>query len=405
MSTIAKGVGGMSRLKFTARTIAAIKPPVTGQLDYFDARLPGFGLRVSPSGHKSWVALFRHRGRVRRLTLGAYPALTLAEARTKAKSAFHAVAQGEDPAAQKRSEYKAESFGELADQYMERHAKLTKRSWREDERILKHDVLSRWARTKAKAIARRDVRELLEAIVDRDAPIQANRTFALVRKIFNFAIQMDIVSANPCQALSRPAPERQRDRVLSLPEIGGLFMALTRESPCIEVLFKLHLLTAQREGELMSMRWENLDLEGRWWTIPATRAKNGRAHRVPLSGHAVALIRRLERDEAGSPWVFPSTRIDGHITTMRKSVARVRELAGIDFAPHDLRRTAASHMTALGISRLTVAKILNHAERGVTAVYDRYSYDQEKRQALELWSRKLEGIPAQMMVPTLTRVA
>jgi integrase len=153
--------------------------------------------------------------------------------------------------------------------------------------------------------------------------------------------------------------------------------------------FKLSLLTAQRGGEVRAMRWVDVDLETRWWTIPAEVAKNGLAHRVPLSHAAHELLLPLQAT-AASPWVFPSPRLPHRpVKNVHTPAGRLEAQSGVAFVPHDLRRTAASHMTSMGIPRLVVAKILNHSEPGVTRVYDRHSYDAEKRQALEAWGRKV----------------
>lgn len=286
------------------------------------------------------------------------------------------------------------TFGEVARHYLDRHARPKKRSWREDARILARDVLPRWARRRARDVTARDVRRLLDAIVDRGAPIQANRTLAVVRRVFTWAAAPDRAlvpqALNPCRGLERPAPERQRERVLSSDELRALWRALDAESLPVASLFRLYLLTAQRDGEVRTMKWSDVDLPTGWWTIPAARAKNGRAHRVPLSAPAVAVLRRLPRTSA---WVFPSPRGVACRGRVYKAVARVRRASGVaDFTPHDLRRTAASHMTSLGVARLVVAKLLNHTERGVTAVYDRYGYDREKTEAVALWARRLEQI-------------
>ena len=383
----------MPRIKFTDRSVNAVKPPAVGQIDYFDQRLPGFALRVTEHGHKSWTVLYRHGGRLRRLTLGTYPQVSLADARSKAREALLASTQGHDPAGDKQAERGAATFGELAHEYVEHHAKPNKRSWHKDQRSLERDVLPRWHHTKANAVTRRDVRQLLDDIVARGAPIQANRILALVRKVFNFGIERDIVEVNPCHRLRRPAEENQRDRVLLADEIGTVWRAFDAEPLLTGTAFKTLLLTAQRGGEVLSMRWDDLDIVTGWWTIPAERAKNGHTHRVPLSLQAQRLLENLRTQGSGSPWAFPHPqRQEQPMTRLDPAALRVRRKTGVEFAPHDLRRTAASYMTGMGISRLTVAKILNHVERGVTAVYDRHSYDQEKRQALEAWSARLEAI-------------
>lgn len=142
------------------------------------------------------------------------------------------------------------------------------------------------------------------------------------------------------------------------------------------------------------MRWQDIDLETGWWTIPAEVAKNKMAHRVPLSQMALNIIQEQKKAAATSEYVFPSKKKStGHVRYFQKSFSKVRSCSGLeDVTMHDLRRTAASHMTGMGVSRLVVAKILNHAEQGVTHVYDRHGYDAEKRIALEKWDARLQQI-------------
>jgi integrase len=190
--------------------------------------------------------------------------------------------------------------------------------------------------------------------------------------------------------LSKPGVEIQRDRVLSEDEIRAVWAACDAEPGIIADAFRLMLLTAQRRGEVLSMRWQ--DVEGGWWTIPAEVAKNGRSHRVPLSPQALAILER-RRGSANGPWVFPSPTTDRAIENPQKAAERLRERSNVpDLRLHDFRRTAASTVGGVGISRLTVKKILNHAERDVTAIYDRHSYDPEKRTALDAWGRRLEAV-------------
>ncbi len=384
----------MPRIPFTDRSIKAAESPPRGQIEYFevDGRLPGFGLRVSASGRKSWILVYRVGRHPRRLTLGTYPIVGLADARAQAKEALATVVGGGDPAMAKKADRSAISFGELADDYIERHAKPNKRSWRDDKRMLEKYVPKEWRRTNATDIRRRDIRDLLDSMVGR-TPILANRFLALLRKIYNFALSRDLLEVNPCHGIERPAPERQRDRVLTPNEIRVLWQALDGVDMTTAALYRLHLLTAQRGGELRSMAWRDIDLESGWWTIPAEQSKNKLTHRVPLSPAAVTLLSELQsRAREGHPWVFWTPSRSGHRTTAHKCTVRVRKVSAVDFVPHDLRRTAASHMTSLGISRLVVAKILNHVERGVTAVYDRHSYDREKRTALETWALAIQRI-------------
>ncbi|HZR79748.1 MAG TPA: tyrosine-type recombinase/integrase [Candidatus Binatia bacterium] len=176
----------------------------------------------------------------------------------------------------------------------------------------------------------------------------ANRTLALVRKIFNFAVAEEIVAANPCAGIARPTAEQQRDRVLSADEIRAIWSACDHEPAWVAAAIWLYLLTAQRKDEILAMRWDEVDFGSGWWTIPAERAKNGLAHRVWLSSPAQRILKELRLRAGGSAFVFPSPRGDQPVATLQKPLDRIRKSTGVEFRIHDLRRTAASHMTGAG---------------------------------------------------------
>jgi integrase len=384
----------MPRVTLTDSRVKTLQPPERGQQTYFDETTPGFGLRVAAGGTKAWVVVWHRGGRVRRMTLGRYPILGLADARVKAKAALAAVVvHGEDPAAKKRTDRQAPTFRDVVTEYLEKHAKPRKRSWRADERMLNRYCPSDWWPRKAQLITRRDIREVLDTVVT-TKPIMANRLLACLRKAFNVAVQRDLVATSPCVAIERPAQERRRDRVLNADELRQVWLALEQEEAPTAALFKLMLLTAQRGGEVKAMRWEDIDLEVAVWTVPAAHAKNAQAHRVPLTPAAIAIIRQLRELGTDGPFIFPSPRGARHLTVLVKPTARIRKRSGVDFVPHDLRRTCASTLTSMGVSRLTVGKLLNHKsiDSVVTAVYDRYAYDREKREALVVWAARLEQI-------------
>ena len=395
-------------MKLTDRRVATLRPDPTRRLEVPDDKVPGLALRVTPSGAKTWTLRYRveggRRGRLRRLTLGGYPAVSLAKARKAATNALgHVATTHTDPAAMKQAARLGETFGDLAKDYLARHAKRHKRSWREDERILEADLLPAWRSRKVKEITRREVRELVEAIADRGAPVMANRTLALVRKMLNFAITRDWIDANPAARIPKPGAEQSRERVLSHEEIRLVWQACEAEPPALCALMRLRLLTAQRGGELARLRWT--DIEGDWLILPSTATKNKLAHRVFLAPAAQTILNALPRIE-GCDYVFPSrsgTRPVGDVKKAgRRIAARVlatlREtdatIEAFDFRGHDLRRTAATRMADAGISQADIAKVLNHAEGGprATMVYNRYAYDREKRIALETWARTLTAI-------------
>ncbi|NNE82461.1 MAG: tyrosine-type recombinase/integrase [Alphaproteobacteria bacterium] len=381
----------------TTRSLEAIKPPAEGRVEHWDKDVKGLGLRVSSSGRKTWVLMYRVRGhkRLRRATLGTYPTLSLADARDQARDDLSAAAKGRDPAELRSEERQAETFSELAEDYMERYAKKYKRSWFKDRQHLDRDLLPRFRHRKAASIKRREVIALLEEIADRGAPVGANRTLEIIRRIYNWGIEQEIVVINPCQRIKKVGIERPRERVLSNEEIRSVWNAFDGETPRMRDLFRLRLLTAQRPGEVSRLRWEDIDLASGWWTIPPEFSKNGLTHRVPLSKPAIEVLLQTEGHEKKSGWVFPSPTGEGPLRSVWRAMDNIRKRSGVEFVPHDLRRTAASRMTGdLGIARLTVSKVLNHVETGVTATYDRHSYDKEKRAALEAWAQRLEIIIA-----------
>lgn len=377
----------MPTIRFEPRTAGGLKPNPTARVEYFDADLPGLALRVTPTGVKTWTVLYRHRGRLRRYTLGPLKAIGLAEARERAREAIRDASKGGDPATTKQAQRKAETIADLAREYIDRYAKRHKRSWREDDRILRAEILPTWKHRAIADITRRDVRRLVEGIAERGAGIMANRTAALVSKLFKFALDDELIDASPAVRIPRPAPERRRDRVLSPDEIRALWEAWDGLSPEMAAFYRLRLITAQRGGEVAAMRWQDVDLDARTWTVPATIAKNKLAHRVPLSATALDLLTAL-RTEAADDAVYVLAGARGK----RQQSEAAATFPVQDFKGHDLRRTAASQMGSGGIARLTIGKILNHVERDVTAIYDRHGYDAEKRAALDWWAIKLTAI-------------
>lgn len=385
-------------MRFTDKAIAALKPQAER---YEKWEGGGFGIRVTPRGVRSWIWMYRYHGKARRITLGTYPAVGLADARMKLAKAQKLLAKGGDPGAklvnEKRVERQAETVRELVDEYLEKWARPRKRSAFEDERILFKDVVSRWGRRKAKDLQRRDIIGLLDSIVERGAPVQANRTLGIIRRMYNWAIARDIIETNPCHGVKKPSAENQRDRVLNADEVAEFWKGLSNAgmSETIRLALRLQLVTAQRKGEVISAEWTDLDLKEAVWTIPSEKAKNRLTHRVPLSLLALEILEEVKVNARESRWLFPSPRGDRPVTgpAVDHALRNNRDVLSVDdVVPHDLRRSAASHMTSMGISRLVVGKILNHVEGSVTAIYDRHTYDAEKRHALEAWGRRLEEI-------------
>ena len=357
--------------------------------------LKGFGLRVTPKGTKSFVYKYDIDGQDRWITFGQYPKLKLAEALKKYAEALANVETGEDPADENvqinEANRKALTVRQLADQYIEKYAKPRKRSWKEDERILEHDVLGKWGARKASKITRRDVIDLLDKIVARGAPVQANRTLAVIRRMFNFAIDQDVMAASPCHRIKPPSSEKSKDRYLTLDEIKDFWTRLdtaplTRQT---KLALKLLLLTLQRSSEVIGLNKSELDLPARTWIIPAERTKNKRAQLVTLSPLAIEIVTALLKDAGEDGFLFPGEGSGDHLTNsaLSRAIARNLDHFGIGkFTPHDLRRTGSTQLAAFKVPRFDRDRILNHADRTVGAVYDIHEYEDEKRAALNLWS-------------------
>lgn len=384
----------------------------------------GFAVRVAPSGTKAWQFIYTFNAKKRRVTLGTYPGMSLKEAKETCGKLRGCLERGVDPVEwqeeqeriateAKRKEEQTLTVAQLVDEYVEKWAKVRKRTWAEDHRMLHKDVVPMWGKRKAKDITRRDVLVLLDGVKNRITAKQkttshgdkiiprattANRTLAVVRRMFNFAIEQSILDVSPCNLVRAPAQEKRRERVLSEEEIRAFWNGLDNAgmSEGSRLALRLLLMTAQRKSEVVEAPWSEFDLTGGWWTIPAERAKNKSSHRVALSAGALALLERIKELSGESPYLFPSPRnINAPVggTSIDHALHRALSTLGLsDVIPHDLRRTAATHMTRMKVTRLTVGKILNHAERGVTATYDRNEYDDQMRIALDSWGRRLESI-------------
>lgn len=400
-----------------------------------DVDVRGLELRVTASGGKTWRLHYTRRsdGRRRAVSLGTYPALSLKAARSKAKG-FQADIENEeinaDPATTRQIRRQSQTFSEIADEWLDRHARPNKspRAVRDDISMLDRHIRPRIGAMRVTEIAKRDVIRLLDEVAaqpdarkgsksDRKMTHRPNRVFELVRAIFRWAIGRDLLTVDPTLGLAPPIRnEKPRERDLLPDEIARLWTALDRApvsrkptrseenfpmTRATALAIKLALVTGQRIGEVACMAVSELSLHdvNPLWVIPGDRTKNGQANRVPLSPLAMKLISEA-RDLVGEgAWLFPSPHgdgpIDAHAPT--RALARARSVIGLDdFRIYDLRRTAATQMAELGINPHTISMILNHvsARQGTitSKVYVQYSYDREKREALDMWAAQLERI-------------
>lgn len=396
------------RQLLTSTYLESIKPPPAGRIEVADLRCAGLAYRVTAAGARSWCWRFRDpvTGRTSRATLGKYPAVSLASARTKAEALRRQVERGTNPVAAKRKEREeadSKTFAALAQRYLAEHARRHKKpkSIEEDERNLRLHVLPAWGSRPFAAIARRDMIALAEELVTGGKPVLANRVQALVSSIFSFAIDADLIDVNPVSRLRKRGVENCKTRVLTDEEIRLLWgcAVLPPVSRPVGLVLRLCLLTGLRGGEatgLCMAEVENLDdPERAALTIKGERTKNGRVHHVPLAPLAVETVRELMSLTAGAP----ACEANALGVAMRRMSDKLPDKPGAETwradppTPHDLRRTAATRLAGLGVPGEDVSAILNHVRQDVTGKhYDQYSRAREKRSALATWAAALGRI-------------
>ena len=404
-------------MKVTTFTDTMIKKLKPGANKYVRGEGNGFTIRVMPSGVKTWLYVYAFDDKRRELNLGSYPDVSLETARGRFDEAKKKLKNGIDPVAEKEQAAEgrrsAPTVANLVKEYIEKHAKTHKKSWQEDQRCLEKEVLPLWGTRKAADIKKRDVVLLLEGIVERGAPVMANNTLEKIRKMFNFAVERDILEFTPCYGVKKPTKKEHKDRVLTDKEIVTAWNGLDTAAMTGEMkrALKLILVTAQRPGEVIGLH--SNEIEGDWWTIPAERSKNGKAHRVFLTPTAKELI----GDKKG--FIFESPRpikrtgqedtpkpmdVNAVAYAVRRNLEDPKQngkdaetevtnkIVMESWTPHDLRRTAATNLSALGYTDEVIDAVLNHVKKGVVAIYNRHKYDLEKQKALESWERKLNSI-------------
>jgi integrase len=370
--------------KLTDKSIRGLKPQAT-PADYWDQLLPGFAIRVFPSGIRSFFVGARIGGKYKRITLKPqFPVLELAAARIQARQIIADAQAGIAPDVRKKRSEKG-TFKSVADAFMTDYAH-SHRTRKEMQR--KIDVeLRAWHDLQISEISRGDIKELLR-LKARDGGIAANRLLALISKIFSWAVDEEIIEASPAMRLKRPAKEVERERVLSADELKLLWPAFDAMGYPFGPLYKMMLCTGQRRGEVASMKWSQIGADG--WRLPAANAKTNVGHLVPLSTLAREVLEgvpqigehvfRAHEDAPLQGWSRAKRRLDQLVTLSEPWVVE------------DTRRTAATHMRSLGVDRVVVDKILNHADGGIIRVYDRWAADPEKTPALERWANRLREI-------------
>jgi integrase len=396
--------------RLTDRGLRALKPAKRGKpYDVMDAVLPGLGVRVSETGRRTFVLVGRFPGsrNPTRRALGEYGALTLEQARARARDWLELIRKGIDPATEEErirmaeERKRANTFAAVAEDFIA--DKLPgERKGREVERDIRREFMPVWGCRPIAEITRHDVRAAIKSVKDRGAPYQAHNLLGTARRLFAWAIDQHVygLEASPCDRLRPNAiigKKAMRTRVLTEPEWRAFGRATAVMPYPYGPLFRVLAFTGQRKSEVAEARWREFDLDKKLWTIPAERMKADAPHVVPLTGPVVAILESLPRFDKGSH-LFSTTQgvkpVNGFSKAKaildREMLAELGELP--PFIIHDIRRSMRTGLSALPIADLVRELVIAHTRPDLHKVYDQHAYLDEKRHALQLWAARLRDI-------------
>jgi integrase len=417
----------MPTLKLTQAAVDKLKPPARGRIEVWDSLLPGFGLRISDTGRKTWQALYRVDGKMVREKIGTVAQIcSVADARKLAQLSMTKARAGAHPVEEKRRNQeddrrqaeaatarKQNTLAAAIEHYLvERPADKSRRPMRpeylaETRRTLDVNVKPKLGMQPISEITNDDIKRLVRGIAKK-APSQANHTLAYLKAMLGWAVAENLIERNPALGIAMPALRGERDRVLDDDEIRLFWSACDKLGWPYGPLVKLLLLTGQRRDEAAQATWSEIDLEKGTWTLAGRRTKNGRPHIVHLAPLAVEILKELPTISSARGFAFTTrgdTPVNGFTKPPQRLVAEMFGQRKVElgaaateiqhFTLHDLRRTAATGMAALGIAPHVIDKILNHSTgkiSGIAAVYNRFEYLPERQAALEAWGWHIESL-------------
>jgi integrase len=391
--------------RLTDRTLKSLKPATNdrGHEDHWDDLVQGFGVRVNSAGRKTFILMARYPGSKNptRRALGQYEnGMTLESARKKAGEWRQLLADGVDPQVdiqrkvREEARSRTDSFATVAEAYIAHIKRAKYRSARDVERCLEREFTARWAKRPIREIERRDVIEVLDAIVKRDAPYSAHNALAHLRSMFNWAVDRYALDISPCDRI-KPSrvigTKHARQRVLTDDELRKFWTATGDMGYPFGSLTRVLLLTGQRRDEVGGARWREIDLKAKLWTIPPERFKSGVSHQVPLTDDVVAILETLPK---GFDYLFSTTLGRKPVSgfSKAKTILDQRMAPATPWVLHDLRRTVRTRLSALKVPDVTAEMVIGHGRKGLQRVYDLHSFASEMREALTLWAGQLSDI-------------
>lgn len=403
----------MPRKQLTVPFVEKVSPPADKpQEDYFDTILPAFGLRVGQRKKAYFVMVRTLRNgtwKMRRTTLGSTNELDLAQARESAREAIERAQQGKAPVEVKRERREAQesasrnTFSHVRSEFLRLYRtrqkrKPSERTLAELRRVLESDLFAGWDERPLAEITKRDVMDVTDHLVEQGKETAANRYLTYLKMLFGWALDRGIIEVDPTDRVKKPGSEQSRARVLAPAELHAIWHATAptqaNKGDLFTAIVKVLMLTGQRRNEVAGMRWSEIDLDARLWTLPGERTKNHRAHLVPLSESVVQILRDRQAEQAAmgmdTPLVFTSSG-KAPFSGWSRSKARLDGRAKTaSWTLHDLRRTLVTRMAEdLRIPPHVVEAIVNHVSgtrAGVAGVYNRALYLDERRSALDAWA-------------------
>jgi integrase len=358
----------------------------------FDDDVPGFAVRVYPSGAKSFLVDYRFNGRQKRMVIGKYGVLTLDEARKRARKIITQKDDGQDPLEEKKQRNIADNVSQLCEIFLEKYSKPHKKSWKEDERRIQKHIVPSIGTLRLQSIKRTDITNLHNKL-GKHHIYEANRVVALLSVIFEFGRSIGFFTetfVNPAKGI-RKFKESKRDRWLKPDELPRLAKEIEAcDNIYVRSALWLYLMTGLRKNELLRVKWEDIDLIRDELRVPQT--KSGKVHYVPLNNMAKEVIKNIPREE-GNPHLIPGKLKGQHLVNIDIPWRKIRKNAGLeDVRLHDLRRTVGSWLATSGNSLHVIAKILNHSDYTTTQKVYAHLAQNPLKQALDQYSDQISEI-------------
>ena len=379
--------------RLTKRFVESIQPVEGKELLLWDSEVKGFGIRVFPTGRRTYFVQYRNKtGRTRRQKIGQHGVITADQAREETKKILGDVCKGEDPSAIRKNKKEMPTFSQFSQDYLSLYAKSKKKekTYKEEVKLLNTILLKRFGNLPLDSITSRDLQQIHHEF--RDRLYQANRIRALVHTMFNLAIQWEIVNSNPASGIVK-YKEQKRDRWMSDSEIQSLCQTLdSYHNQNIADLFRLLLLTGARKNEALKATWDQFDLHKGVWTKPSHNTKQTKTEHLPLSPPALDLLHRMKDEVGESPYLFPGKISGQHLKDPKKAWTTITKKSGLnEVRIHDIRHTYASHLVSSGMSLSIVGKLLGHTQASTTQRYAHLA-DEPLRNATAIFGDKFNEL-------------